>query len=79
MANHWAPFTPIETLFTQLKTYKRFAAEDNDPIADTQVVRTGVQIIESNDIFDIVCHEWRVKTYISCTMVGFKIYFRKVE
>ena len=41
----WSPPTAIETLFTQLKVCQRLYAEVNDPITDSQSIRTGLQIV----------------------------------
>ena len=63
----------------QLKEFQKFAQKGNDPITDTAVMRTGVQLIEANGLFDISCREWRAKTTASRTTSVFKNHFRLAE
>ena len=42
-------------------------------------MRTGVQIIEVNSLFDIFYHEWRAKTTASRTITAFKAHLRLAE
>ena len=79
MTTPWSPPTPIETIFTQLKTCKRFISEGNDTITDTHALKIGVQIIENNSIFNLACRKWHIRTYASCPMTVFRTHSRKVE
>ena len=55
----------------------KIATEDNDPIIDAQDIRTGVQIVGNNGLFNLACHEFHTKLFASRTLTGFKIPFRK--
>ena len=79
MSTPWSPPTPIKILITRLKECQKFAQKGNDPITDAAAIRTGVQLIEANGLFDISCREWRAKTTASRTMTAFKAHFRLAE
>ena len=79
MSTPCSPPIPIETLFTQLKECQKLAQKGNDPITNAAAMRTGIQIIEVNGLFDIYCREWRTKTTVSRLITAFKAHFRLAE
>ena len=46
MNTPWLPPTPIDRLFTQIKNCRKFSSDGNEPITESNGIRTGVLIIE---------------------------------
>ena len=61
MKAQWAPPTPIETLFKQLKEGTEFAEEVGETISDGQLVRYGYDIFLATGVFTKDCNKWRKK------------------
>ena len=75
----WAPPTPIENLFTQLKDCQAFSVLGNDGITDASKIRTGVALIEATPFFAQSCREWRAKSPVNKTYVNFQTHFRQAD
>jgi hypothetical protein len=58
MSAPWSPPAPIENLFDQLEEGQRFAVLEAEPIADTQLMRLGLNIITKCGMFPDGCREW---------------------
>ena len=68
----WAPPTPIEILFTQLKICQAFSVQENDGIIDPIKIRKGVALIKATPFFAQSCREWRVKPPTEKTYTNFQ-------
>ena len=78
MNSPWSVQDPIETLFTRLKGCMIFAAQ-TEPIPESSAVRTGLQILEATNQFQIACQEWRDKAVATKTMANFITHFSKAD
>lgn len=59
MKQQWAPPTPIEALFKQLKDGQAFAASGKETISDSQLVRFGYDIMTNTGVLSRPCTKWR--------------------
>ena len=59
MKAQWNPPTPIETLFKQLENGQEFAAEGNEKIDDSILVRYGYDNVVATGVFTKYCTKWR--------------------
>ena len=58
MKRPWSPPQPIADLFEQLKRGQTFAAQGNEVIDDSQLIRWGYQNIRATGLFDRACEKW---------------------
>ena len=75
MKQQWAPPTPIETLFKQLKDGQDFAASGKETISDSQLVRFGYDIMANTGVLGRPCTKWRNKKTADQTWNKFMIHF----
>ena len=79
MKRPWSPPQPIVDLFEQLKRGQTFAAQGNEVIDDSQLIRWGYQNIRATGLFDRACEKWRKKETTDKTWAKFKLHFTKAE
>ena len=71
----WNPPTPIETLFDQLEDGQEFAAQGNETIDDSQLMRWAYDNIKATGLFDKDCERWRKRPPAVKTWTTFKPFF----
>jgi hypothetical protein len=57
----WDPTQPFKTVLQQLKDGQTFAADNNEPITNTELIRKGYNIVKETGLFDIACCKWQLK------------------
>ena len=75
----WSPPTPIDVLFAQIKSCRRFAQKGGDPISEASAQRTGLQILEATGLFQLPCREWRSKPINAKNLAIFFTHFREAD
>ena len=75
MKQQWAPPTPIEALFKQLKDGQDFATSGNETISDSQLVRFGYDIMSNTGVLGRPCTKWRNQKSSDQTWDKFKLHF----
>ena len=75
MKLQWAPPTPIETLFKQLKDGQAFAASGKETISDSQLVRFGYDIMNNTGVLNRPCTKWRNEKSADQTWAKFMTHF----
>ena len=75
MKASWSPPTPIETLFDQLDDGQEFAAQGNEVIDNSQLMRWAYDNIKSTGLFDKDCERWRKRPPITKIWPAFKTFF----
>ena len=75
MKQQWAPPTPIETLFKQLKDGQAFAASGKETISDSQLVRFGYDIMNNTGVLNRPCTKWRNEKSGDQTWAKFMTHF----
>ena len=75
MKEAWAPPTPIEELYKQLREGQKFAAKGGEPISDQQLIRYGLEIIGETGMFTKECTKWMKQTNAEKTWDKFQKYF----
>jgi hypothetical protein len=71
----WSPPTTIERLFKQLSEGARAAADNGEPIPDTQKALYGYNIIHQCGLFQQGCREWRLLPAVEQTYARFVTHF----
>ena len=62
MKTPWSPPETIEILFNRLFDGKRVAKEASDTMEDSDLTRSGYNMIANNGIFQQACYEWQKLT-----------------
>ena len=75
MKEAWAPPSPIEDLYKQLREGQKFAAKGGEPISDQQLIRYGLEIIGETGMFTKECTKWMKQTNAEKTWDKFQKYF----
>ena len=75
MKQQWAPPSPIETLFKQLKDGQAFAASGKETISDSQLVRFGYDIMNNTGVLSRPCTKWRNEKAGDQTWAKFMTHF----
>ena len=71
----WSPPTPIETLFDQLEEGQEFAAQGNEIIDNSQLMRWAYDNIKATGLFDKDCERWRKRPPAVKQWTAFKTFF----
>ncbi len=75
----WNPPTPIEALYEQLVAGQKFAAQGNEIIDNSQLVRKGYDIIRKTGLLEDDCKKWRDKPEADRDWTNFQTFFTKAE
>ena len=73
------PPTPIEPLMEQLIDGQLFAAQDQEIIEDSQLMRWAYDNMKANGMFDRDCKKWHKKPYADKSWTTCKAFFTVVE
>ena len=57
MKQHWMPPTPIETIFEQLDDSQLFAAQGNEVIDNSQLMRWAYDNVKNTSLFNRDCEK----------------------
>jgi hypothetical protein len=74
MTAQWNPPTPIEDLFLQLHDGQEFAADGNESISDSQLLRLYYNNVNNTGLFNDALKVWRAKAQIDKTYPLFCTY-----
>ena len=72
----WDQTNPIKGLFEQINDGSAYATAGNDAFTDTQLVRFGYNIINSNGCMRLACRDWRGRPKIERTWPNLKTDFK---
>jgi hypothetical protein len=79
MQQPWYPPSPNEALFNQLEEGIMFVATWGEALSNTQVIRTGYNLISATGLFELPCREWSQKAQIDKAMPAFQDHFCQAD
>jgi hypothetical protein len=74
----WSPAQPIEDMFEQIRSCRKFAI-NTDPISEATAVRAGLTNLEASGLFGDAIRDWRKRPTVEKTIANFNQDFKQAD